>query len=125
MKFNLDYKEQEITTKTKYINWSIKGLSLDGSDEIDFFTNREDNKQEMELNGTVLKVDYDENQKPNKISCEYFEIEKQSEKKLTVKLKENQTGKDRVIKIFVGDGNYHGTIDITQSTPTSKTASES
>jgi hypothetical protein len=115
MKFNLDYKEQEITTKTKYINWSIKGLSLDGSDEIDLFTNREDNAQEMELNGIVLKIDYDENQKPNKISCDYFEIEQPSEKKLTVKLKENQTGKDRMIKIFVGDGNYHGTIDITQS----------
>ena len=125
MNFSLDHNHHTVEVKSKWMGWSIKGLSLDGND-LDFFHHRLENAEEMELNGIALKIDYEFEYKdpesgileyvdPNKISSSYFQIVKPSDYKLTVKVDKNLTGKDRLIKIHVGDGNYFGSIDVLQS----------
>ena len=126
MKFSVDYNQHEIEVKSKWTGWDIMGLSLDGGKELNFFYYSEANSKEMELDGVALKIEYVTEytnpntgeigyKRPYRISGDYFEIWKPSEKKLTVLLEKNLTGKERVIKIYVGGGDYGDRIVITQS----------
>jgi hypothetical protein len=112
--------------KSNWTGWGIKGLSLNGGEELDLFHEKDKNAKEMKLDGMTLQIEYEieytnpnsgvvEYISPYRISGDYFEIWQPSEKKLTVMLEKNLTGKERIIKIHVGDGNYFGSIDIIQS----------